>query len=78
MLNIISIIIHICVLRALKKTSNTTISKQIGTVVENIADTAATVLGKLNLSGLGDVVGLIKDLITPIPQDDKTGAQNGK
>lgn len=63
-LTIISIIIHLCVLRALKKSSNQSFTQKIDSAITNLAATAGKVLKSLNLGGVADVIGLVKDLIT--------------
>lgn len=63
-LTIISIIIHLCVLRALKKSTNQSITEKIDGAISNLATTAGKVLKALNLDGVSDAIHLIKDLIT--------------
>lgn len=63
-LTLISIIIHICVLKALKNTTSKSVTEKIGGVAENLANTAAKVLKTLKLDGVSDVISLIKELIT--------------
>lgn len=72
-LTTISIIIHLCVLRALKKSTNQTGTQKIDGAVTILATTAGKLLKALNLDGVSDVVHLIKDLIT----DTDTTANKG-
>lgn len=76
-LTIISIVIHLCVLRALKKSTNQTVTQKIDGAVTNLANTAGKVLKSLNLGGVADVIHLVKDLITT--PDTATGeGEDGK
>lgn len=63
-LTLISIIIHLCVLRALKKSTNQTVTQKIDGAITNLANTAGKVLKSLNLGSVSDVIHLVKDLIT--------------
>lgn len=80
LLTIISIIIHICVLRALKKSTNQGITDKIDGAITNLANTAGKVLKSLNLGGVADVIHLVKDLITTpdtTTGEGEDGKQNG-
>lgn len=72
-LTIISIIIHLCVLRALKKSTNQTVTQKIDGAITNLANTAGKVLKSLNLGGVADVIHLVKDLITAQDTTTATG-----
>lgn len=76
-IGIITILIHMAVLRRLSKLTKTEgVTDKIGDVAESLANSAAKVLKTLNLDGVADLVNLVKDLITN-PEPAKTeGAGN--
>lgn len=68
LLMVINIIINICVFIALRRTSN----KSISAGLEKGVETISKLLGSVNVDGVKDVIGLIKD-ITSNPDDKTTG-----
>lgn len=74
-LTIISIIIHICVLRALRKATPKSITEKVKEGLTDAADTVTKVLKTLNIEGVGDAVNLVKELITK-PSDKKEVVSN--
>lgn len=64
----INITINICVFIALRRTSN----KSISAGLEKGVETISKLLGSVNVDGVKDVIGLIKD-ITSNPDDKTTG-----
>ena len=73
-LTLVSIVINACILRALLKTSQ----KSLSSFIKKGAETASTVFEKLNLNGVADVVGLVKDLVIKDPSHNETGAEDPK
>lgn len=63
-LTAISIIIHLCVLRALKSATNKSITEKIDGVITQLGGTVGKLLKALNLDGVSDAMHLIKDIIT--------------
>lgn len=74
-LTLISIIIHICVLHALRKAAPQSISEKIKTGLTGAADTVTKILKTLNIEGVGDAVNLVKELVTK-PSDKKEIVSN--
>lgn len=68
-LMLVSLIVNICLLVTLKKQGGKSISKAVKTA----AETAQDVLKKLNLNGIGDVIGLIKDIVSTPADDEGAG-----
>lgn len=74
-LTLISIIIHLCVLHALRKAAPQSISEKIKTGLTDAAKTLDTVFKTLNIEGVGDAVNLVKELVTK-PSDKKEVVSN--
>lgn len=74
-LTLISIIIHLCVLHALRKAAPQSISEKIKTGLTGAADTVTKILKTLNIEGVGDAVNLVKELVTK-PSDKKEIVSN--
>lgn len=74
-LTIVSIIIHICVLRALCKATPKSVSEKIKTGLTDAAKTLETVFKTLNIEGVGDAVNLVKELVVK-PSDEKKVVSN--
>lgn len=74
-LTLISIIIHLCVLHALRKAAPQSISDKIKTGLTGAADTVTKILKTLNIEGIGDAVNLVKELVTK-PSDKKEDVIN--
>lgn len=74
-LTLISIIIHLCVLHALRKAAPQSISEKIKTGLTGAADTVTKILKTLNIEGVGDAVNLVKELVTN-PSDKKEIVSN--
>lgn len=72
---LISIIIHLCVLDALRKAAPQSISEKIKTGLTGAADTVTKILKTLNIEGVGDAVNLVKELVTK-PSDKKEVVSN--
>lgn len=72
---LISIIIHLCVLDALRKAAPQSISEKIKTGLTGAADTVTKILKTLNIEGVGDAVNLLKELVTK-PSDKKEVVSN--
>lgn len=74
-LTLISIIIHLCVLHALRKAAPQSISEKIKTGLTGAADTVTKILKTLNIEGVGDAVNLVKELVTK-PSEEKKVVSN--
>lgn len=69
---LVSLVVNICLLIAIKKQS----SKSFSSAVKNAAETAETVFKRLNLNGIGDVIGLIKDIVSTPTDDEGAGGKD--
>lgn len=65
-LSLVSIVVNICVLRELRKASN----KSVGSAIKNGLTSASQFLSQLDITKVGDVVGLVKDLVKKPTADD--------
>lgn len=72
-LMLISIIINICILCALRKNANST----IGNAIKKGVSTASDILAKLNINGLADAINLIKDIVGN-NEGEKDNDEDGK
>lgn len=70
-LMVILIIIIAVLIKSLKTSTNKTVTAKIGELAEGFASTTSKVLKALNLEGVADVIGLIKEIIkSPEAQED--------
>ena len=69
-LMLINIIINICVFIALRRTSN----KSIADGLEKGAETVGKLFQSINIDGVKDVIGLVKDIVNP----SESGESNDK
>lgn len=75
LLTLVSIIIHICVLRALRKATPKSITEKVKEGLRDAADTVTKILKTLNIEGVGDAVNLVKELVTK-PSEEKKVVSN--